>query len=128
MIALGEELNDLFRDYLELCKPRSDETFAIIYTADSWPEQARRPLHELPLRPRPRRLPGKCASSRSGRARPASTSSTRGRSLGRAFELGASKDGARVAGLTHPQRFENYPDFTLKPLAGYRHFTGSSEV
>ena len=33
-----------------------------------------------------------------------------------------------MAGLTHPQRFENYPDFTLKPLAGYRHFTGSSEV
>ena len=50
------------------------------------------------------------------------------RSLGRAFELGAALDGARLAGLTHPQRFENYPDFTVKPLAGYRHFTGRSEV
>lgn len=50
------------------------------------------------------------------------------RSLGRAFELGAGADGARLAGLTHPRRFENYPDFALKPLAGYRHFTGSSEV
>lgn len=50
------------------------------------------------------------------------------RSLGRAFELGAGSDGARLAGLTHPQRFENYPDFTVKPLTGYRHFTGRSEI
>ena len=48
--------------------------------------------------------------------------------LERAFELVASSDGARLAGLTHPQLFENYPDFTVKPLAGYRHFTGRSEV
>lgn len=50
------------------------------------------------------------------------------RALGRAFDLGASSDGARGAGLTHPQIHTNFPDFAVRILIGYRHLGSTSEV
>ncbi len=49
------------------------------------------------------------------------------RALDRAFDLGAGSDGARGAGLTHPQRVNNL-DFVVTALIGYRHLGSTSEV
>ena len=50
------------------------------------------------------------------------------RALIRAFDLGASSDGARQAGLTHPIVHTNLPGFTIKISGGYRHLGTTSEV
>lgn len=49
------------------------------------------------------------------------------RALARAFDLGASSDGARRAGLTHPQLHANL-GFEVTLLGGYRHLGATSEV
>ncbi len=68
-----------------------------------------------------------------GSATEASTAQEQGgsllaRALARAFDLGSSSDGARLAGLTHPLLHTNLPGFTIKLTGGYRHLGATSEV